>query len=398
MTPRVFVIQRKRPNRRIRMRVLSETTRLSASLMGARAATQRQCSVAAMSAAGGTPRRECVVQYLYVHNPGERFEYPSSRSSGGSANTAMRYLECALVQSASLRMHDADADILLVTNLENPRDPALVEQRGVRLLDKMQSLGVRLVHAAYEHRSPKPVPMFEASRYVLDAIGAVADEGTTSERRFWFVDVDCVWLDPPRVFAAAPPAGSVGCIHIDYPPDWDINGVTPRGVGELGRELGDCPVPVEWVGGELLCGGAADLTGMVTACEQLDQEVSAHGAELPAEEQLLSLAGGLGRVRFTDLSSVAWRLWTGPRHGALPHSDPASLGLWHLPSEKGLGLRRAANEILSGRTKRLRRDLQDPARAMRRFNVGGTGWMRRLRDDGWLATYRLRRAIESRAR
>jgi hypothetical protein len=150
------------------------------------------------------------------------------------------------------------------------------------------------------------------------------------------------------------------------------------------------------VGGELLCGAPAGLAHLVTACEQLDQELGAHGTELPAEEQLLSLAGGLGRIAFEDLSSLAWRLWTGPRHGALPHGDPASLGLWHLPSEKGLGFRRAADAILSGRTARLRRDLADPARAMRRFNVGGTRWTRRLRDDGWLAAYRLRRAIARR--
>lgn len=340
---------------------------------------------------------ECVVQYLYVHRAQERFEYPSSRSSGGAANTAMRYLECALVQTASLRMREADCDIVLVSNLEDPRDPSLVERRGVRLLEKMESLGVRLVHAAYEHRSPKPVPMFEASRYVLDAINAVSVKSDPA-RRLWFVDVDCVWIDPQKVFAAAPQQGSVGCIHIDYPPDWDVNGVTPRGLGELGRELGECPVPVAWVGGELLCGASSDLSAMVTACEKLDAELTEHGTELPAEEQLLSLAGGLGRIDFTDLSHVAWRLWTGPRHGALPHADPASLGLWHLPSEKGLGFRRAANAILSGRTARLRRDLQEPAKAMKRFNVGGAGLVRRLRDDGWLAAYRLRRALESRTR
>jgi hypothetical protein len=338
---------------------------------------------------------EHVVQYLYVHRPEERFEYPSSRSSGGAANTAMRYLECALVQTASLRMREADCEIVLVTNLEDPRDPALVEPRGVKLLEKMETLGVRLVHAAYAHRSAKPVPMFEASRYVLDAVGAMT---SNTPGRLWFVDVDCVWIDPQRVFAAAPPLGSVGCIHIDYPPDWDVNGWTPRALGELGNELGECPVPVPWVGGELLCGAPADLAGLVIACERLDEELAAHGAEAPAEEQLLSLAGGLGRIQFAELSSVAWRLWTGPRHGALPHADPASLGLWHLPAEKGLGFRRAADAILSGRTSRLRRDLAEPRRAMKRFNVGGTGWARRLRDDSWLAAYRLRRAIESRVR
>ena len=336
-----------------------------------------------------------MVQYLYVHHAGERFIYPSSRSYGGAANTAMRYLECALVQAASLRVREVECDLVLVTNLEDPRDPAAVEPRGVRLLEKMEALGVRLLFAPYGHRSSQPVQMFESSRYVLDAIGAVAAQSDAA-RRLWFVDVDCVWPDPERVFAAAPAAGEVGCIHIPYPPDWDINGTTPRRLGEFGRELGECPVPIPWVGGELLCGTATDLAEMASSCEALDEEVSARGAALPAEEQLLSLAGGLGRVHFTDLSAVAWRVWTGPRHGAVVHPNPGELGLWHLPSEKGLGFRRAAGALLSGRTARLRRDLQDPARAMRRFNVAGAGWTRRVRDDSWLAGYRLKRALASR--
>jgi hypothetical protein len=46
--------------------------------------------------------------------------------------------------------------------------------------------------------------------------------------------------------------------------------------------------------------------------------------------------------------------------------------------------------MLAGRPARLRRDLAEPARAARRFNVAGTGFARRVRDDGWLVAQRLR--------
>jgi hypothetical protein len=110
---------------------------------------------------------------------------------------------------------------------------------------------------------------------------------------------------------------------------------------------------------------------------------------VPTEEQILTLAGATGRVRFRDLSEVARRMPTGPRNRAATVSDPLSLGLWHLPSEKGLSLRRSARELQRGRTASLRRDLSDPARAARRFNVSGTGALRRAQDDGWLATQRM---------
>jgi hypothetical protein len=339
-------------------------------------------------------RRPCVVQYLYVHAPGERFSYPTSRSDGGAAHTAMRYLECALVQAASLRLRDADCELVLVTNLAELGDADAVEQRGVRLLDAMESLGVRIVFADYAHRNVVPVESYASSRYVLDAILAVTD-GSDPGRRYWFTDVDCVWVNPEKVFAATPPRGSIGCVLIPYPPEWDIEGTTPQRLGEFGQQLGDCPVPIPWVGGELLCGTAGDLRGMVAASDALDREVGAEGAEIPAEEHVLSLAGGLGRVSFEDLPDVAARILTGPRHFAPPHPDPGSLGLWHLPNEKGLSLRRAASSVLSGHSRSLSRDLADPHRAMKRFNISGAGLTRRVRDDSWLALRRLRQALTS---
>ncbi|HYM53759.1 MAG TPA: glycosyltransferase family 4 protein [Solirubrobacteraceae bacterium] len=335
-----------------------------------------------------------VVQYLYVHAPGERFDYPSSRSHGGSGQLAARYLECVLVQAASLRLRGVDCDLALVSNLADRR---VVGRRGARLLEEIESLGVEMLFADYLHRPPVETSTFASSRYVLDAILAVG-ANEDPDRRLWLVDVDCVWIDAPKVFAAAPPAPGIGCIHIPYPPDWELYGFTPRTLGELAVRLGAPGGALRWVGGELLAGAAADLRALVSTCEQLEREVAAEGQALRTEEQLLSLAGALGRAQFHDLFHVAQRIWTGPRHGAPPLGDVASLGLWHLPSEKGLGFRRAARTIASGHGERLARDLEVPARALRRFNVLGAGWTRRVRDDGWLAAQRLRDVVRSRLR
>lgn len=335
-----------------------------------------------------------VVQYLYVHGPGEAFDYPSSRSWGGSGRLAARYLECVLVQAASLRLRGVECDLALVTNLTDRRP---LGGRGVRLLEEIESTGVEVVFADYLHRPPGEVATFVSSRYVFDAILATSGkEG--SERQLCLVDVDCIWLDAPRVFAAVPPSPGIGCIHIPYPPDWELYGFTPRTLGELAGRMGAPAAPVRWVGGELLAGAAGDLRALVSTCEQLEREVAAHDQEFATEEQLLSLAEALGRAQLHDLSSVAQRIWTGPRHGAPAVSNPGSLGLWHLPSEKGLGFRRAARTIASGHAERLVRDLEVPARALKRFNVAGAGWSRRIRDDGWLATQRLRDSLVSHVR
>jgi hypothetical protein len=344
-----------------------------------------------------TTTTHTVVQYLYVHDPEERFEYPTARARGGAAATAMRYLECALVQAGSLRLLGSDCGLVLVTNLPDPHNALAVSERGVRMIEAMEELGVEMVHAEYAHRNRIPVESYASSRYVLDAlVAATAGEPEDSERCFWFTDVDCVWVNPDKVFAAAPPTGSIGCLYIPYPEDWDIQGTNPKRVGEFGQTLGDSEVPIKWVGGELLAGTRRDLLHLGAQCDALDDQIGDQGSEVPAEEHLLTLAGALGRVSYVDMRDVIWRLLTGPRHFAPRHEDPGSLGLWHLPSEKGLSFRRAANALLAHRPGRLRRDLEDPVRAMRRFNVAGTGFARRVRDDSWLAAQRLPRVLEPR--
>ena len=346
-----------------------------------------------MSRPAVTEPRPCVVPYLYVHAEDERFHYPSSRVWSGAGRLANRYLECVLVQAASLRLRGAPCDIELVTNLT---DRTRLDARGRALLERIESFAVVVLHAEYDHRPAGQVSEFAASRYVFDAIEAAAS-GQPADRPLWLVDVDCVWLDPRRALAALPPAPAIGCLHLLYPPDWDLYGHTPASLRALAVRLGAPDRPVDWVGGELLAGRAADLQGLAAACTDLDREVSALSEALTTEEQVVTLAAALGRVE-TRATDTVWRIWTGRRHNAPPHPRPLELAIWHLPAEKGLSLRRTADELLAGRTDGLRRDLQAPGRAARRFNVCGTGMRRRLTDDAWLRLQRFRDRDVSRGR
>jgi len=337
--------------------------------------------------------RDRVVQYLYVHSPGDSLEYPTSRAGVGPGRLASRYLECALVQAASLRFNKADCDLVLATNLEDRR---LLGRYGASLLERLEAFGVNVLHVPYDHRPAKDVTWFYASRYVLDAIVACATTGPP-EQRLWMMDLDCVWVDPRKVFAAFPPSGSVGCIQMSYDIDWDITGGTRAALEQLAPDRAESDSSPPWIGGELLAGVPKDMLNLVEACEQIDRDVEELNHGLGTEEQLLTLAGALGRVRFEDMRGIGMRILTGPRHGSIDPENPCALGLWHLPSEKGLGFRRAAHALVSGRDRRVRRDLTSPQRAMARFNVLGGKWTtRRARDDSWILTNRLREALLAR--
>ena len=79
------------------------------------------------------PLTPLVVQYPYVHEREEGFYYPTARAGSSSTGVAIRYLECALTQAASLRLRELDCELALATN---------VRDRGVLcLLRRLQDDG-----------------------------------------------------------------------------------------------------------------------------------------------------------------------------------------------------------------------------------------------------------------
>src|ERR1700722_10607266 len=115
----------------------------------------------------GTMPLPLVAQHLYVHEPGETFSYPTARSDSSAARVAVRYLECALTQAASLQLQEIPCELALATNVTNL---ASLGRRGVELLETMESLGVRILPAEYRHRPEPGTEIYVSSRYVLDAI------------------------------------------------------------------------------------------------------------------------------------------------------------------------------------------------------------------------------------
>lgn len=321
-----------------------------------------------------------ICMYLFLDERGGTLPpHPSPRT-----RSPLRYLECALVQAASLRLRDVPCDLVLVTNAARGDAPG---RRGRRLWDALQELGVRRLQS---DSRPPPGSEPDACRFPRTALLAIAEE--PDERSVWLPNLDCLWIDPRRALAAAPPADQVGGLVIGYPPDWRVGGPAAigdsrRALGATVRSLGGPGDPPPWVGADLLAGSAGALRGLFAACDELEARLRDRA---PAgNEQLLTLCFALGLARLADLTPVARRIQTGARHGAAAPEDAAALGIWHLPAEKGLSLRRTASALVRGGGPRLLADLQRPAGAMARFNVRRPGLARRLRDDSWVLAGRL---------
>jgi hypothetical protein len=325
-----------------------------------------------------------VCMYLFLEEGGETVPpHPSPRT-----RSAVRYLECALVQAASLRLWGAECDLAIVAN-----GPALEVRGGAAraIWARLEELGVRRLESDLRIGQGGAA----ASRFPWEAIHTVA-AAEPAERTVWIPNLDCVWVDPARALDAEPGPDQVGCLPIGYPPDWSVGGSAAIGrsrieLGRLAVRLGASPSrqAPPWIGADLLVGEIGAVLALVESCDQLEARLPAEGG--PAgNEQLLTLAGALGQVRLADLSAVAARIQTGARHGSAMPGGVESLGLWHLPAEKGLSLRRAARAILGGGGEALRADLAEPRRAMKRFNLGAPRRTHQLRDDAWVLAQRLR--------
>src|ERR1039458_2087637 len=119
-----------------------------------------------------------VVQYLYVHEREESFHCPTVRSDSSAAQVAVRYLECALSQAASLRFQEAHCDLALATNV---KDRTTLGRVGSELMARIEALEVQILHTEYHHRPREGTEIYVSSRYVLDAILS-ATAGQPSER------------------------------------------------------------------------------------------------------------------------------------------------------------------------------------------------------------------------
>jgi len=329
-----------------------------------------------------------VCMYLFLDADGGTLPpHPSPRTA-----SPLRYLECALVQAASLQRAGAGCRTVLLTNVGGGPGRA-----WRRMWGELGELGVEVREVALRI---EPGTAAAETRLALAAIRAAAG-GLAGSREMWIPNLDCVWVDPARALRACPQSGRIGALAIPYPPDWAVGG--PEAVGstrlELGRTASALGARAEsappWIGADLLAGTTASLLALAAACEELDGQLAGGGATATTE-QLLTLCAALGRVEVEDLSSLARRIQTGARHSAGAPADAAALAIWHLPAEKGLSLRRAARAPARGRTGPLHADLALPARAMRRFNVGGARRAHQLRDDAWVAWGRLASARRTR--
>lgn len=237
------------------------------------------------------------------------------------------YYDASWACFASFRKHNVDAELVFVTNVTPPQS----------FLSRLETVGAAVEYVPFLHLPPEDYfRSFRASHYLIDAIGALV-----RDHAVLFVDPDVVAVRPWRLREDVTAA-----YYVDYPIDYEVNGLSLRQMGDFGRSSsseGQGRLP-RYIGGEALQLSSADRAALVGEVESTwSLSMDCYRQEMPGylrtEEHVLSVA--FARRELRPLNSSIRRIWTARRYNNVDRSI-LSLDAWHLPAEKDGGLRKLA--------------------------------------------------------
>lgn len=278
------------------------------------------------------------------------------------------YYRAMMVTFGSIRRWNPSLDLALITNDATPPEYA----------GHFATLGVTERLVPFEHKSPPGFNRaFGPSLYMLDALRSQTISETVT-----YIDPDVLCIRPLNAMLSAC-GDAVGALPIDYPPQYDVNGLTRSQAAELHRLLedatlelpqhygGECyVVPGQWV---------ATLAKRAEAAWALSLERHERAqSRFTTEEHILNYA--LRGVPIEPVSPFVRRIWTAARHRTV-EGDESALTLWHLPAEKNRGFATLYESAIDAESWFWKSDRVDfVRRAARLTGVAGRQPTRLLRD------------------
>ncbi len=293
-----------------------------------------------------TRRRAIVATWFYEQDAKEGGAYAQVR--GDSSSEAFRdvYRRCIAVFFFTARAANPDADLALVLN--RPwRAEASPVAKDVRTM--LELLRVTLHVRPYSFSPPSDWPAAWRNQFfVFDALEALVSAAAPDDL-IMLLDSDVVWSNSertPRLWSRLAETASL-TVHIDYPPDRRVNGMTRSEMTQLARSLGlgtGRSTTLPYCGGELV-GLSGDAAHRVCArAREVWPGILAHHARstVPGMEEahLLSMLYADLGLPTGNAASFIKRLWTQPLRFQNTAPGDEDLALWHVPAEKRYGLRR----------------------------------------------------------
>lgn len=281
-----------------------------------------------------TARGTVVATAFAADLPGEDSIFPQVGRRSSLPSFQKIYWRCITCLFATSHRCNPIARHVLFCNLSPPK----IGDDNFGLL--LQELNVEIVITPFTRRDRNSkVSTFGNVMYKFDALEAAAR--LYPGERIILLDSDCVWLRNMGALEAAIDRANILLYDLKYKTDDAWNGLTPRELAEVMREVVLHPQheSVRSIGGEFIALSPTGLQMFMESFRQLWCRVSERRSDDIApitEEHFLSLIDSELGANTCVAEATVKRIWTAFRHHNASPND-LELTIWHVPSEKRTG-------------------------------------------------------------
>ena len=293
-----------------------------------------------------TAPRSFVATLYYEQDAAEGGVYSQMRGDSSAEAFRDAYRRCLVVLFSTARIASPDAELVLVLNRPWRTEASSL---ATEVWSTLESTGVTFRVAPYSFSPPSHWPAeWRNTFFKFDALQILASMASP-EDRILLLDSDVVWSGSQSTSALWARLRNTPSmtLHVDYPVDSPVNGLSRSQMTEFARQLGlgtASHAVLPHSGGELvgLSGDAADA--LCARARAVWPEVLArfetaipHGM---TEEHLLSMLLADLELPTGNANPFIKRMWTQPLRYRNTVPGDEQLPLWHVPAEKRYGLRR----------------------------------------------------------
>lgn len=296
--------------------------------------------------------QKIIATWLYLEGIGEDGIYPQVPGSSSTSRFHDIYKRCLVTFFLSARAANDTAELFLFSNINlglSQRDFDL------SILKILNSLGVSIIVLPYTHTPPSEQKMWRNQFFVIDILKHFSNF-LEKDDLCLILDSDIIWSGSASTKKLWQDLGNVGSLIMLPIMDKDelINGLTITELQKTSNLMGNFASPQQYAGGEFIALRGDRLKQVYDSSEILWKKyfslASSGKVNFMEEAHFLSIVYASLKLPFGNGDKYIKRIWTQVLHYSNRDVSDCELSLWHLPAEKRFGLRRIADEYISGKS------------------------------------------------
>ena len=300
-----------------------------------------------------TPK-EIIATWLYLEGVGEDGIYPQVPGRSSTSTFHDIYKRCLVTFFTSARATNKSAELFLFSNIDLNLGQRDFDKKILTLLKKLR---VSIIVLPYTFTPPHEQKMWRNQFFVMDVLKYFSIE-LKDDDLCLILDSDIVWSGSTNTKKLWKDLSNFGSLTMMPILDNNelINGLTVKDLETTSKLMGILDPPQQYAGGEFIALRGDKLIQVFQSSEILWDKyisyVSSGEMNFMEEAHFLSIVYASLKFPFGNGDKFVKRIWTQVLHYSNRDVSDLELTLWHLPAEKRFGIKRIANEYISGKSQR----------------------------------------------